>query len=240
MREGSRLFTCASCLITAACAVTQTADFRIRAIPDAAAKLRPGTALLSDANGQLAIGNVGLALEGFRKALRDQPNSADAYSGIARCYEEMGRFDLARSNYEAALALAPKDPQLLISVATSMDQEGNTQDATAARQEAAAISAAQPQIVGVANPIAAPALNATVTIALPPARPVNSMNASRSTISVELPPLARLEAPTVTAAEFRLFNGPSPDFPSGHSDCGSSAELKRHGRITARSTSEGT
>ena len=58
---------------------------------------RPRARLLADAAAQLALGNVGLALEGFRKALREQPDSADAYAGIANCYEAMGRFDLART-----------------------------------------------------------------------------------------------------------------------------------------------
>src|SRR4051794_20779592 len=75
MRGGVISFTSTVCMLAAGCAsAPQTSELKIRAIPDASAKLRPGAALLADANGQLAIGNVGLALEGFRKALREQPN----------------------------------------------------------------------------------------------------------------------------------------------------------------------
>ena len=46
---------------------------------------------------QLALGNVGLALEGFRKAsIATSPTAPTALAGIGECYEAMGRFDLAQ------------------------------------------------------------------------------------------------------------------------------------------------
>jgi hypothetical protein len=204
MSKGITSFLCGSCLLVAGCAsTTQTAELKIRAIPDASAKLRPGSALLADANGQLAIGNVGLALEGFRKALREQPNSADAYAGLARAYEAMGRSDLARSNYEAALALTPKDPVLLTGVADSMDQQGNTVAAALARREAAAVSSSMPVVkptsVGDYAPIATPVLASSVTVQLPAARPPAAPVASRPAAAVELPVVAqRAEVPVAT------------------------------------------
>jgi hypothetical protein len=195
MRGGASSLVCAGFLVAAGCAsTTQMSEVKIRAIPDAAAKLRPGSALLADASGQLAIGNVGLALEGFRKALREQPNSADAYAGLARAYEAMGRFDLARSNYEAALALAPRDPVLLTGVADSMDQQGNTAAAALARREAAAVISsmpvAQPKRVSEYVPIPTPALTSSITVKLPAARPAAAPVAPRPTVTVELPVLA--------------------------------------------------
>ena len=38
---------------------------------------------IAEARGQLALGNVALALEGFRKAAREDPNSIDALAGMA-------------------------------------------------------------------------------------------------------------------------------------------------------------
>ncbi|WP_051531884.1 LytR C-terminal domain-containing protein [Sphingomonas sp. URHD0057] len=204
MRGGTSSLVYAGFLVAAGCAsTTQTSEVKIRAIPDASAKLRPGSALLADANGQLAIGNVGLALEGFRKALREQPNSADAYAGLARAYEAMGRFDLARSNYEAALALTPKDPVLLTGVADSMDQQGNAFDAAMARREAAAVISsmpvAQPKQVSEYVPIATPALASSITVELPAARPAAPQLAPRPTVTVELPAKAPVAPqPTVT------------------------------------------
>jgi len=206
MRGGASSLVYAGFLLAAGCAsAPQTAELKIRAIPDASAKLRPGSALLADANGQLAIGNVGLAIEGFRKALREQPNSADAYAGLARAYEAMGRSDLARSNYEAALALTPKDPVLLTGVADSMDQQGNAVAAALARREAAAVvrsmPVAQPGGVGAYVPIATPVLASSVTVELPAARPASAPVAPRPTVTVELPVLAqRLQGPIATPA----------------------------------------
>ena len=55
---------------------------------------------IAEANGQFALGNVALALEGYRKALREDPASLDALTGLAACYDQMGRFDLSRRYHE--------------------------------------------------------------------------------------------------------------------------------------------
>ena len=173
MRGGITSFICSSCLVAAGCTTTtQTADIKVRAIPDAAAKLRSGSGVLAEATGQLVLGNVGLALEGFRKALREQPNSAEAYAGIAKCYEAMGRYDLAQSNYEAALALAPDSPKLLTAVAVTLDQQGEKNAAQMARQEAAAVQPELPQPR--LDTTAAVAMGSSITVQLPPAQPVAS------------------------------------------------------------------
>lgn len=85
----------------------------VRPIGGPGTKLRAADDPLAAAKGQFAIGNVGLALEGFRKAARENPNSAEALAGMAACYETMGRDDLAEAKYEAALALAPRNATLL-------------------------------------------------------------------------------------------------------------------------------
>jgi len=190
MRGGVSSWICLASLAAGGCATTtQTADVKIRAIPDAAAKLRPGSGLLADAAGQLALGNVGLALEGFRKALREQPNSPEAYAGIAKCYEAMGRYDLARNNYEAALALTPQSPQLLTAVAVALDQQGDAQAAAVARNDAAAaqppheVQLPQPRI-GSTAPVA---LTSSITVQLPPARSADGLGAMAANMRVELP-----------------------------------------------------
>jgi hypothetical protein len=200
MRGGVSSWVCLASLVAGGCASPQTAELKIRAIPDAAAKLRPGSALLADAAGQLAIGNVGLAIEGFRKALREQPNSAEAYAGLAKCYEAMGRYDLARANYEAALALTPQDPRLLNGVAVALDQQGQTEAAEIAREEAASIvPAAQPQLPQPRLDASAPvALSSTVTVRLPPARPAQ-MRALASSVTVDLPPPRPVYRPAPSA-----------------------------------------
>lgn len=49
----------------------------------------------------------GLAVDVLRKIIRAQPENASAYSAIAVAYDGLGRPDLARKNFELALAYAP-------------------------------------------------------------------------------------------------------------------------------------
>jgi tetratricopeptide (TPR) repeat protein len=188
MRGGVSTFVCLASRAATGCATSaQRADIKVRPLPDAADKLRPGAGLLADARAQLALGNVGLALEGFRKALREQPQSAEAYSGIAKAYEAMGRSDLARANYEAALALTPRDPQLLTAVAVALDEQGRADAAAMARQEAASVAApAEPALPQPrSNLPATVALGSTITVQLPPARPAK-LAALAPTVAVDL------------------------------------------------------
>jgi hypothetical protein len=92
---------------------------------------------IAEARGQLALGNVALALEGFRKAWRDDPNSIDALAGMATCYDRMGRFDLSRRNYEAALAVAPANIEMLGAFAQSLQLQGELAEAQQVRAEIA-------------------------------------------------------------------------------------------------------
>ena len=205
MRGGVRSFICLASLAAGGCASTQMADVKVRPIRDSSAKLRPGSEL-ADAYAQLALGNVGLAIEGFRKSLRENPNSPDAYSGLARAYEAMGRADLARVNYEAALALTPKDPQLLTAVAVALDQQGKARAAAMARQEAASIAASAEPVPNTRPEvsIAAPKLSSSVTVMLPPARPADSLTARPVRIAeTRLPPVEQPQPqprPAATAA----------------------------------------
>lgn len=147
---------------------------------------------IAEARGHLALGNIALALEGFRKAAREDPASVEALAGIANCYDRIGRFDLSRRHYEMALAITPRDPALLTVFAGSLDQQGKRAEAASVRREAASLAAeAAPAVplatatqvpvdpLAAAVPVpAAPAVAApvgqSVTIALPPPRPVGS------------------------------------------------------------------
>jgi tetratricopeptide (TPR) repeat protein len=171
----------------------------IRPLADPSAKLRPGNALLGDARAQLALGNVGLALEGFRKVLRQQPDNPEAYAGIASCYAAMGRNDLARSNYEAALAFAPQDPGLLAEVAAVAPHPAPSavipprSESPVAELASRILDSVRDDVAQVRIP--APALS-SVTVALPPAPPVDRLAAAGPTVTVELPPAEAISAPT--------------------------------------------
>ena len=89
------------------------------------------------ARASLALGNVGLALQQFRQALRVNPGSIDALSGIAHCYDRMSRVDLSRRYYQEALALAPGDTRLLRDYATALARHGAVAEAQAVISEIA-------------------------------------------------------------------------------------------------------
>ena len=152
---GGKKPTSVAMLLLSACGGEQMAIKSIPAPVSAVAK--PVPARIAEARGFLVTGNVGLAIESFRKAQRDDPTSADALTGLAQCYEQMGRYELARRYHEEALALAPKDPVLLTGLARSLDEQGLKADAAAVRKEAAA--ARHVPVAAVAKPpTARPAL----------------------------------------------------------------------------------
>jgi tetratricopeptide (TPR) repeat protein len=199
MHEGFKVLTVSACLIAAGC-VTDTGKLQVRAISDPASKLRAGAGDLAQAKTLLALGSVGLALEGFRKTLRDQPYNAEAMAGIGACYAAMGRYDLAQTNYEAALAQAPQDPKLLMALADSLDAQGKNSEAAGARADAVRITGAslpntppRETAAAVAEPAPAPVArlaemivqavgrtavpSSSVTVRLPPARPAKTVRA---------------------------------------------------------------
>jgi hypothetical protein len=150
---------------------TRASDIKIRPLADPGSKLGARNGLLADASAQLAMGNVGLAIEGFRKALREQPDSIAALGGLAACYDEMGRYDLSRLNYEAALAIAPTDPVLLNSFAASLERQGKRMEALAVRAEAAQLASAADALDRTQAEAEAPAAPIRVA-AVAPAAPI--------------------------------------------------------------------
>jgi tetratricopeptide (TPR) repeat protein len=173
MMHGRRYASIAILAVAAGCTSPQS-ELKIR--PIAAAHQPVG---LEEAQTQLALGNVGTALEGFRTVLRDNPNDVHAAVGVAHSYERMGRFDLARKWYETALAAAPEDAAILTQLAALLDRQGLTADAASVRAEAAAIGAGAPLPVSADTSLAladaaiAPA-GPSATITLPPAEPART------------------------------------------------------------------
>lgn len=184
MRGGHAFLLSAATLAVAGC-TAEAGQVQVRALADPASKLGVGSERLAEARGQLVLGNVGLAIEGFRAALREQPNSVEAMRGLAASYDAMGRTDLSRQYYEAALAVAPHDTRSLNAFAQSLEGQGKLAQASEVRREAAA-AAAKPVAVHAAyaitpapvtsvgrivNDVAVAAVGPSVTIALPPPRP---------------------------------------------------------------------
>jgi len=135
----SRSLTLALLLATS-CAAPRP-DVEVRAIASA-----PAAAGVAEAEAQLALGNIGLALEGFRKVIRERPDEIRALVGLAHCYDGMGRFDLSRKWYETALANAPDDPSVLAEFAASLERQGKVSQAAAVRAEIEQNAAAAAQV----------------------------------------------------------------------------------------------
>lgn len=167
----------------------------IKPLPSALAEGRhPVSFRVAEALGQFALGNVALALESYRKALRDEPASIDALTGVAACYDAMGRYDMSRRYYEEALALAPADTRLLRMLAASLLQQGRAEEAAAVRREAAAriaLVAAGSAATVSASPSA---LVASSSINLPPPLPLPVARLSGET-TVQLPVARPLPLP---------------------------------------------
>ena len=151
------------------------------------------------AQASLALGNVGLALQQYRQALRARPGSTDALEGIASCYDRMGRIDLSRRYYEEALALAPANTRLLSGYATALARHGAVAEAQAVISEIAFRTKGQavPWVIG-------PAATKPITPAPPPV----DVAASDPLAAEPAAPKARLER--VSLGEIALVTNGKP------------------------------
>ena len=135
MNRGVKFLSCTALLAIAACG-GEDGKLEIRSMPTPLAQgAKPVSFRVAEGHQQFALGNIALALESYRKAWRDDPESIDALAGIAACYDRMGRFDLAGRSYEAALAIEPGNTTVLAMLAASLDQQGKRSEAMAVRDE---------------------------------------------------------------------------------------------------------
>ena len=145
----------------------------VRSIKQALAEGRqPADSRVAEGNAQLALGNVGLAIEAFRKALREQPDSVNAMMGLATCYDRMGRADLSRRHYEMALAVDPANTNVYSQLAQSLDAQGQSDEAARVKAELAArvVAPEASREVPGSVPVLPPPPAQSVTVALAPPR----------------------------------------------------------------------
>ncbi|NNC48889.1 MAG: tetratricopeptide repeat protein [Sphingomonas sp.] len=95
-------------------------------------------ARLAEGHAMMRLGNVGLAIESYRRALRRAPHDASAHAALANAYESMGRYDLSQRYYEKALAYAPHRPELYEALAASLARQGRPIEAARVKAEALA------------------------------------------------------------------------------------------------------
>lgn len=109
---------------------------------------------IAEGNAMMRLGNVGLAIEAYRRARRTDPANPDVYVMLAVAYDRMGRIDLATANYEQAMALAPHRPDLYVMLAQTMSRANRPEEARALLSEAERRRAA-------AHPVTDPVANAS-------------------------------------------------------------------------------
>ena len=192
----------ATMLMASACSSSELA-VRSIASPLAAGK-QSVNFRLAEGNAQFALGNVGLALEAYRKALREEPASIDAMVGLAACYDRMGRPDLSRRHYEMALATQPAEPALYVAFAQSLDSQGQAPEAARVKAELAARVVAPEAMRAVPGsvPVLPPPPAPSVTVALAPPR--------SAPVAVELPkpgPKAGVRLERLSMGEVALVTG---------------------------------
>ena len=164
----------ASSIAIAACSSNA---IEVRSIKQSLAEGRqPADSRVAEGNAQLALGNVGLAIEAYRKALREQPDSVDAMMGLATCYDRMGRADLSKRHYEMALAVDPANTNVYSQLAQSLDIQGQSDEAARVKAELAARAVAPEAAREVPGSVLVlpppPAQSVTVALAPPRSLPV--------------------------------------------------------------------
>lgn len=179
-------------LVVTSCA--RAPELAVKPLPTVLAQGRHSVSFrVAEAAGQFALGNVALALESYRKALREEPASIEAQTGIAACYDSMGRYDMSRRHYEEALALAPTDPHLLGMLAASLLQQGRVDEAAAVRREAEDLLTplARPFAVAGGSNLAVPTVvglnqaGHSVTVELPAAHPSEQLAVLKPALRTE-------------------------------------------------------
>ncbi len=204
MMKRSSSFLCAAAAIALTSCGADGVEVRSIKAPLAAGQ-QPASFRVGEGHAQLALGNVGLALEAYRKALREQPESVDAMIGLAACYDRMGRFDLSRRHYEMALAVTPTDTDIYSLFAQSLEVQGQRDEAARVKTELAArvvAPEASRDTLG-SVPVLPPPPAQSVTVALAPPRSAPVAVERLSGAGVRLERLSLGEVALITKAEPR-------------------------------------
>jgi hypothetical protein len=199
-RMSSLLFT-AAVIATAACS---TNSVEVRSIKQPLAEgSQTANFRVAEGNAQFALGNVALAIESYRKALREQPDSVPAMIGMAACYDRMGRSDLSRRNYEMALAVDPANTEIYSLFAQSLEGQGQRDEAARVKTELAArvVAPEAPREVPGSVLVLPPPPAQSVTVALAPPR--------SAPVAVEHP-VASLRLERLSLREVALVTRPEP------------------------------
>jgi type IV pilus assembly protein PilF len=120
-------FACAFALaLLAACAGTGGGDTReLKTASDQTAGEKRAQIRLQLAVGYYQEGKYEIALDEVKQSIAADPGSADAYGLRALIYTAMGEVALADENYQRALRLAPRNPELANNYGAFLCQTAN-------------------------------------------------------------------------------------------------------------------
>jgi type IV pilus assembly protein PilF len=111
------------CLL-AACAGSGGGGRELKTASDQTAAEKRAGIRLQLAIGYYQDGKFDIALDEIKQAIAADPEYADAYGVRALIYTGMGEFALADENYQRALKLAPRNPELSNNYGTFLCQSG--------------------------------------------------------------------------------------------------------------------
>jgi tetratricopeptide (TPR) repeat protein len=201
MAKNIRSMLCLAALLATSCAAS---SIEVRSIKQPLAEgSQSANFRVAEGASQLALGNVALALEAFRKAVREQPDNVTAMIGMATCYDRMGRGDLSRRHYEMALAVDPANTEIYSLFAQSLDSQGQRDEAARVKTELAArvVAPEAPREMPGSVPVLPPPPAQSVTVALAPPR--------SAPVAVEQP-VASLRLERLSLREVALVTRPEP------------------------------
>jgi len=201
----TKRFNSLLCLAAVGAASCSTGGVEVRSIKQPLAQGRqPADFRVAEGNAQLALGNVGLAVESYRKALRERPDSIGALVGLATCYDRMGRTDLSRRHYEMALAVDPANTDIYSLFGQSLEAQGQGDEAARVKIELAArvVAPEAPREAPGSVPVLPPPPAQRVTVALAPSRPA-PVAVERPAVGVRLERLSMREVALVTRPQPR-------------------------------------
>jgi type IV pilus assembly protein PilF len=123
-RIALRLALCAIAGALAACAGTGDSGGELKTASDQTPTDKRASIRLQLAIGYLQDGKLEVALDEVKQALAANPEFADAYGVRALIYSAMGELALAEENFQRALKLAPRNPELSNNYGSFLCQNG--------------------------------------------------------------------------------------------------------------------
>lgn len=125
-RRAASLAAAAAVLLLSACASNtgSSGQEEIRTASDRTAVEKRASIRLQLAISYYQDGKDEVALDEVKQAIAINPNSADAYGVRALIYTRMGEFALADDNYQRAIKLAPRNPELANNYGSFLCQNG--------------------------------------------------------------------------------------------------------------------